>query len=64
MRKIKVDATIKVHVYPIVADAITTAIELGWKRAYKHTDNPSPEIIKQEIETAILNSLCEILQFS
>jgi len=45
--------------YPLLCRAIEDGISAGWNRAHKHTDHPGEAAIKQEIELAILNEICE-----
>jgi hypothetical protein len=39
--------------------AIKNGIDYGWNRAHKHTDTPNENLIKQEIENQIWNSIYE-----
>lgn len=54
---------IRVNAYEVFARAVETAIEYGWNRAHKHNDEPSADTIKGEIETAIMNDVCEVFFF-
>ena len=38
---------------------IKQGIDYGWMRAHKHTDTPSDDLIKQEIEEEIWNQVWE-----
>lgn len=38
---------------------IENGIALGWNRAHKHTDNPSPEQIRDAIQHAIETEIYE-----
>lgn len=60
-RKLRPRSDLRVNTYIVVTRAIEEGINYGWNRAHKHTDRPSPEQIKQEIENAIMNSLSEVL---
>ncbi len=48
--------------YAIVERAVEEGIAYGYRRAFKHTETPDHESIKHEIHTAVLSSLCEVLQ--
>lgn len=61
--RLKTACNIQVDTYRLVAAAIEDGIEAGWRRAHKHTDTPSPEGIKCEIDREIMNRLCEIFIF-
>lgn len=49
----------KVNEYQVMRDCIEAGISLGWERAHKHTDIPSPERIQVCIEDAIMLQLAE-----
>lgn len=53
----------KAKEYNLVAQCVETGVMLGWNRAHKHTDSPSPEQIHSAIENAVLNEICEWFDF-
>jgi hypothetical protein len=53
----------KPKVKVILEDAIDLGIEKGYRRAFKHTDIPSEDTIKQYIEEAIWGKLYEYFDF-
>jgi len=59
-----IKASITLDAYKIINDSIDRSIEYGWNRAHKHTDRPSVELIKEEISKAIMNDLCELINFN
>jgi hypothetical protein len=58
MRKVK----IKINVYSVLSRAVEEGIGYGWMRAHKHSDNPSEETIKSELNHAIMNAICEVIK--
>jgi len=54
----------KVKVYNILDRAIEEGVAYGYNRAYKHTDTPTPEQVMREIETAVMNEICEVFDLS
>lgn len=54
----------KVNEYKVLTEAIERGISYGWNRAYKHTDNPTPDAVKTQIEDAVLQEVCEYFDFS
>ena len=48
-----------VNVYKILSDCVERGIDGGWNRAHKHTDTPSEEVIKREIENYIMLEISE-----
>lgn len=61
--RMKPTCNLQVDVYRLVAEAVEVGIEAGLRRAHKHTDSPTQEGIKQEIDKEIMNRLCEIFIF-
>lgn len=47
----------KIHL--VLELAIKDGIDYGWTRAHKHTDTPDENLVKQEIEQHIWNSIHE-----
>jgi hypothetical protein len=45
----------------ILDQAISEGVLRGYRRAYKHNENPSEEIICETIEDCVMSSLYEIL---
>jgi hypothetical protein len=56
-------AGIRVNSYMVLTRAIEEGISYGYRRAFKHSDDPDEDHIKDEIYTAIMNSICEVFQF-
>ena len=53
----------KAKEYNLIAECVENGIMLGWNRAHKHTDNPEPGFIREQIEQAVLNEICEWFDF-
>lgn len=53
----------RLNIYSILSDKIEEGINYGWVRAHKHTDNPSQDIIKENLHREIMNSLSEIINY-
>jgi hypothetical protein len=62
-RKISGTCGIKVDMYRLLSDTVESGVEAGWRRAHKHTDIPTAEGIKCEIEKEIMNKVSEIFIF-
>ena len=62
-RKISGTCGIKVDMYRLLSDTVESGIEAGWRRAHKHTDIPTTEGIKCEIEKEIMNRMSEVFIF-
>ena len=54
----------KVKSYAILSNAVELCVMYGWNRAHKHTDTPSEDEIKTQIQQAIMNEICEWFSFS
>lgn len=53
----------KAKEYNLIVQCVENGIQYGWNRAHKHTDTPAPEQIRDAIETAVLNEICEWFEF-
>ena len=53
----------KVNTHKILEHCVETGIELGWRRAHKHTNTPGTDLIKNSIEQAIWDELYEWINF-
>jgi len=60
---VNLEVSVRLDAYKIISDTIETSIKLGWNRAHKHIDNPEQQHVLNEIHTAIMNDLCQILKF-
>jgi hypothetical protein len=47
----------------ILDQAISEGVLRGYRRAYKHNENPSEEIICETIEDCVMSSLYEYFDF-
>ena len=54
---------IKFRSYKIISRAVEEGVAYGYQRAHKHTDTPSEELMKQEIEDAVTQALDEVIDF-
>jgi hypothetical protein len=53
----------KAKEYNLIAQCVETGVMLGWNRAHKHDATPEPEAIRDAIEQAVLNEICEWFDF-
>jgi hypothetical protein len=53
----------RVNEWTVLSRAIEEGVSYGWQRAHKHTETPDPQLIKETIEQAIENSICEVFTF-
>ena len=54
---------LKVNTYAVLEECIEIGIDGGMNRAYKHTDNPTEEQIKEELLRYIMLQICEEFKF-
>ena len=62
-RKRTVTGAVHVDVYAVVQRAVEEGALYGWRRAHKHMDNPDEDTATEAIAQAVMNELCEVLQF-
>jgi len=53
----------KPNSYRVLDRAVEEGVEYGWNRAYKYTDTPGPDTIKEQIMIAVMNAICEYFTF-
>lgn len=53
----------KANEYNLITHCVETGVRLGWNRAHKHSDEPEPQHIRDQIEQAVLNEICEWFDF-
>ena len=61
--KLKPTADLRLKAYGIVSDAVDTGILVGMNRAHKHMDTPNSTDIYVAVLTAVMNELCDIIDF-
>jgi hypothetical protein len=49
--------------YLILERAVCEGALLGYRRAFKHNENPSEDAILDEITEAVMLSVCEVFDF-
>lgn len=58
-----VSGGLRVDAYRVLELAVEAGVNHGWRRAYKHSDNPSEDDIKQAMTDNIMSSICEWFAF-
>lgn len=53
----------KPDAYKLLDMCVENGVNLGYRRAYKHNDNPSEEAIKDHIQNAVMAEIAEWFQF-
>ena len=53
----------RVRAYEVLHRAVEEGVAYGWRRAHKHTDTPDEETIKDQLQQAALNEICELFDF-
>ena len=53
----------RVKTYLILERAVEEGARLGYRRAFKHVENPSEEQIVDALTEAIMLSVCEVFDF-
>ena len=63
MKKIPTTWAIQVDAYRVMEEAVERGISIGWRRAHKHVESPDEVSIKDAVEQAVMNELCEYFKF-
>lgn len=53
----------KPKIYTILAQAVEEGVKRGYRRAFKHVENPSEESIIDAVDTAVMASILEYFTF-
>ena len=53
--------SLQLNTYRVIDDAVERGVELGWRRAHKHTDTPTPDVVRAAIADAIMLGLSEVV---
>lgn len=53
----------KPKTYVILEMAVNEGVLRGWHLAHKHMDDPSPEMIKERIEDAVMSAITDYFTF-
>jgi len=53
----------QVKEYTVLVDCVERGVTFGMARAYKHSDTPTPDSIKQQIADAVLLEISEYFNF-
>lgn len=53
----------KPDIYKLIEHCVETGVAYGLTRAYKHTDKPTAEQVREKIRQAIMNEVCEWFKF-
>lgn len=61
--KVGIDLPLRFNAYAIISRAVADGVAYGVRRSRKHTDTPTEDHISTEVENAVMNELCDVLQF-
>jgi len=53
----------KAKEYNLISQCVETGVMVGWNRAHMHTDQPEDHHVREQIERAVLNEICEWFDF-
>lgn len=53
----------KPNEYLILGEAVEDGVNLGYTRAFKYSDNPTPDAIQAAIVDAVMLQICEYFIF-
>lgn len=55
---------VKVNLYALISVGVSNGVKYGYRRAFKHDEAPSEDVICDRIENEVMNSICEYIQFN
>jgi hypothetical protein len=54
----------KVNTYKVLSDCVERGVEIGWRRAHKHTDTPGEGQLRDSIYDNVMTEISEYFTFS
>lgn len=51
------------NVLKLIEQCVEDGIILGWNKAHKHTDDPSPKIVQEQISYSVMSEIHEWFKF-
>ena len=63
MGRFKKNSLPKPDVYKILTECVELGIKSGWNHAHKHSDAPSENHIKEQIEHCVMLNISEYFKF-
>jgi hypothetical protein len=62
-KKLPVTGGPRVDAYAVLVRAVEEGAAYGYRHAHKHTSKPGEEAILGEIESGVVNAICEVFRF-
>lgn len=62
-QSVQKESKMKANTYKVLARCVEEGVAWGWNRAHKYGDNPTPEALQNHIVEAVLNEVCEWMDF-
>lgn len=59
----KLELEMKPRMYNILSECIESGTEIGYRRAFKHTDSPTEDTIIESTHREIMNKICNYFTF-
>lgn len=56
-------ASVKLRAYEIISRAVEEGVGYGIARAFKYSDAPDRDSLAEQVELAVMNALCDVLEF-
>ena len=53
----------KANEYLVLSEAVEEGVSYGYQRAFKYSDNPTPDAIQAAIVDAVMSQVCEYFFF-
>lgn len=61
--KLPVAGTMRVNVYSVLSDCVERGVEKGWRKAHKHSVDPSEEALCRRITDMVIAEICDYFDF-
>lgn len=63
MSKAKPSIKMRFRIYDLISEAVDTGIGFGVNRSFKHSDKPTMEAIKNNVQNEVMLALGNVIDF-
>ena len=54
---------LRLNAYTLVSEAVERGVELGWNRAFKHTDDPQKDTFVEAVRRSVMELINEVVNW-
>ena len=54
---------LRLNAYTLVSEAVERGVQLGWRRAFKHTDDPTEDAFIENVQRSVMELIDEVVNW-